>query len=284
MHQSFFPIAAIEPGMILRVILISIVALGILTLLINRLIAIWNRIWPVTTVFENYQALHFHRGRFVAQLSPGEYRFRESTNQIDLYDMRESPLIVSGQEVLTSDHLGLKLSLVVQWRFADLLKVSSVVSSHYSSLHADIQATCRQAVETRTCEELLGNRSAISVEVLENLRVKADRYGIEIVDVSIRDFMLPASLKGIYSKVAEARQEGLAALERARGETAALRSLANASRMIASTPGLALLRTLQTVENASGNATVVLPTEFLKFLNSSTTDAPDHSDKNSGNS
>ncbi|MFM1801960.1 MAG: hypothetical protein RJA81_1312, partial [Planctomycetota bacterium] len=57
MHLSFFLIAAIDPGMILRVILISILALGILTLMINRLIAIWNRIWPVTTVFENYQAL-----------------------------------------------------------------------------------------------------------------------------------------------------------------------------------------------------------------------------------
>jgi len=57
--------------------------------------------------------------------------------------------------------------------------------------------------------------------------------------------------------VVKARQEGLAALEKARGETAALRNLANAAQLIERTPALMQLRLLQVVGQNSGN-TVVL--------------------------
>lgn len=258
-----------------RLILLCILATGMILLLINRVFVLYDRIWPKTLVKEHYLGLHFHRGRYVGQLEPGEYRFRAATNQIDTYDMRESPLLVSGQEVLSSDNLGLKVSLQVHWRYADLVKATSVVSCCHNTLYADIQATCRQVIESRTCEELLKERSAVSSGILEILRIKADRYGIEIVDVSLRDFMLPANLKAIYSKVAEARQEGLASLERARGETAALRSLANAARLMSSNSGLGLLRTLQTLENTAGTSVVVLPTEILKTMNLQSNDKPD---------
>jgi hypothetical protein len=59
--------------------------------------------------------------------------------------------------------------------------------------------------------------------------------------------------------VATARAAGQAALERARGQTAALRSLANAARLAQDVPALLQLRTLQAVE--AGGATVVLRTD-----------------------
>ena len=42
----------------------------------------------------------------------------------------------------------------------------------------------------------------------------------------MRDLTFPGELKKIFAQVVKARQEGLAALEKARGETAALRNLA----------------------------------------------------------
>jgi hypothetical protein len=64
-------------------------------------------------------------------------------------------------------------------------------------------------------------------------------------------------LKKLFAQVTKARQEGLAALERARGETAALRNLANAARLVQDNPALMQLRMLQVVGEQSGN-TVVL--------------------------
>ena len=65
--------------------------------------------------------------------------------------------------------------------------------------------------------------------------------------------MVPSELKRAFAGIVAARREGEAALERARGETAALRSLANAGRMIEDNPGLLQLRILQQLGGSSGN-------------------------------
>jgi hypothetical protein len=69
--------------------------------------------------------------------------------------------------------------------------------------------------------------------------------------------MFPGELKKIFTQVVRARQEGLAALEKARGETAALRNLANAAQLVDRNPSLMQLRLLQVIGQQSGN-TVVL--------------------------
>jgi hypothetical protein len=48
--------------------------------------------------------------------------------------------------------------------------------------------------------------------------------------------MFPGDLKRTMAKVMQARKEGQAALEKARGETAALRNLANAARLMEGIP------------------------------------------------
>ena len=61
----------------------------------------------------------------------------------------------------------------------------------------------------------------------------------------------------MYGQVVKARQEGLAALERARGETAALRSLANAAQLVERNPQLLQLRLLQVAGQQQGSTLVL---------------------------
>ena len=68
---------------------------------------------------------------------------------------------------------------------------------------------------------------------------------------------LPGDLKKIFAQVVKARQEGLAALERARGETAALRNLANAAQMLQRNPQLFQLRLLQVAGQQTGTTLIV---------------------------
>ena len=65
--------------------------------------------------------------------------------------------------------------------------------------------------------------------------------------------MVPSEMKRAFAGIVAARREGEAALERARGETAALRGLANAGRMLDDNPGLLQLRILQQLGASSGN-------------------------------
>jgi len=74
--------------------------------------------------------------------------------------------------------------------------------------------------------------------------------------VAIRDLTLPGELKKLFTQVVKARQEGLATLERARGETAALRNLANAAALVERSPQLLQLRALQVAEQHQASTLV----------------------------
>jgi hypothetical protein len=63
--------------------------------------------------------------------------------------------------------------------------------------------------------------------------------------------MFPGPLKAMFTQVVKAKKESLASLEKARGETAALRSLANAAQMVKRNPELLHLRALQAASSTS---------------------------------
>ena len=68
-------------------------------------------------------------------------------------------------------------------------------------------------------------------------------------------------------KSSKRKKEGLAALEKARGETAASRNLANAAKMVKDNPALLQLRVLQTLEVGRGNSIVLgFPPEATPIL------------------
>ena len=73
----------------------------------------------------------------------------------------------------------------------------------------------------------------------------------------LKDIMFLEKRKEIFTQVVSARKEGLAALEKARGETAALRSLANAAKMLEDNPHLMQPRFVQALGNSSGNTLIL---------------------------
>jgi regulator of protease activity HflC (stomatin/prohibitin superfamily) len=66
-----------------------------------------------------------------------------------------------------------------------------------------------------------------------------------------------SELKSAQAEVIVARAQGLAALERARGETAALRNLANAAALLKDNPALLQLRLVQQLAATTGHTFVI---------------------------
>ncbi len=70
--------------------------------------------------------------------------------------------------------------------------------------------------------------------------------------------MFPADLKRAFADVLKAKQEGQAALERARGESASLRNLANAARVLEGNPALMNLRLMQSLASAQNSGSTLV--------------------------
>lgn len=203
-------------------------------------------------VSDHQWGLLYHNGRFQKQLAPGAYRRFSPPYEVVMLDRRRLLATVAGQEVLTDDNIGLKLSLVAEYRIIDPLKVRTEVESVEQLLHHSIQVAVRKATATRSLDGLLADREPIAAEVQAEVAASLAEVGLEVLAVSLRDFMLGKELRAAYAAVPTARKEGEAALERARGEQAALRNLANAAHMLKDNPDLLQLRVLQTMAQSDG--------------------------------
>ncbi len=190
-------------------------------------------------------------------LPPGTHWVARRVGSITKVDVRPYVLTVPGQELLTSDGIGVKLSLVANVEVTDPAAAVNQVQSYTAALYTIIQVALREIVSGRSLEDLLAGRADIGPKVLEASAEPAQAFGLKVTSVDVRDLMLPGDLKRIFAQEVAARKEGLAALEKARGETAALRNLANAARMVEENPALLQLRLLQQLGAAGGNTVVI---------------------------
>ncbi|MBL7500128.1 slipin family protein [Frankia sp. CNm7] len=209
------------------------------------------------TVLEYQRAVRFHDGRLSRVLEPGRHRYQVRRDSHVTVDLRPRMLTVPGQEILTSDGVGVRVSLLARWKITSPTVYVSASTSAEVELYALLQVAARQTVGERAAESIVTDRSALGQAVLTAaLALEPARLGIEVELVDVRDVMFPGEVRRAFSQVVLAREEARANLERARGEVAAMRALANAARMARGNPELMTLRTLQTI--AESNASVVV--------------------------
>lgn len=210
------------------------------------------------TIFEYERGLKYVEGRFRGVLPPGQYRTGWfSSTTIRRVDVRPQYISVPGQAILTRDGVGLKVSLTAVYEVSDPAIAINQVSDYQQALYLVIQNGLRGVVSAIAIDELMANQTELNQQLLAICAPKVSVLGLRLTEVSIKDLMLPGDLKKLYAQVVQARQDGLAQIERARGESAALRSLTNAARLANDNPNLLKLRMLQAVENSSGNSFVI---------------------------
>ena len=205
-------------------------------------------------IVSDYQsALLFHDGQFKSILEPGKYRFWKSGYQVKGYDLRQQQQILAGQDLLTADQVSLKLSAVVIYRHVDILKGHRAVENLEQALYLEAQLVLREIVAANVAETFLQNKSTFGPALLTAISESAARMGLVVERVDLRDVMLPADLKRSYISVLQQKQEAVASLEKARAETATLRALANAAKLMRENPEMLSLRYLEALQNIGAN-------------------------------
>jgi regulator of protease activity HflC (stomatin/prohibitin superfamily) len=228
-------------------------------------LALAIRLFPFKRIiiYEYQKALKYYRGRCTGTLGPGSYWFFPRSTSIVPVDMRPEFVTVQGQDVLSSDGVTLKISLAAEFEVADASLAVNKNANYRTSLYLTLQLALREIVGREKIEVVLENRNGIGARLMELTSGKASDYGLKLIKADVKDIMFSGDMKNAFSQVVKAQKEGQAALERARGETAALRSLANAARTMDDNPNLLQLRALQTISESSGNTLVLgVPDQF----------------------
>jgi regulator of protease activity HflC (stomatin/prohibitin superfamily) len=222
---------------------------------------------------ESHAGLLYRHGVFVRQLAAGRHviwGFGWTLNPIDL---RKASIVVPGQEVLTSDNVSLKFGLVLTYQVNDPVKAAHETQNWQGDLYNIAQLALRAVVNGIAIESLLQQRAEIGAQLLARAQAEAVKIGVNVLAIEVRDVMFPADLKRAFAEVLKAKQEGQAALERARGESAALRNLANAARVLEGNPALMNLRLMQSLsaaQNAGNTLVLGVPGGFVPLKNGKT--------------
>jgi regulator of protease activity HflC (stomatin/prohibitin superfamily) len=192
-------------------------------------------------------------GELVKVLEPGLHAFWKYQRALktEAVDRRVQAMEVAGQEILTRDKVSLRVNLTALWQVLDVVKARGALSNFVEFVYKELQFAVREAVGTRTLDELLGDKGVLDRDIGAAVRAKVGEHGLAIHSVGLKDVILPGEMKTILNQVVEAEKVAQANLIKRREETAATRSLLNTARMMDENPTLLRLKELETLEKVT---------------------------------
>src|SRR5690349_3783064 len=170
-----------------------------------------------------HRGLRYVDGRLTDVLEAGRYRLPTSSAlirrpkvEVVLVDMRERELTIKGQEILTSDKVAVRVSILTQFQVVDPVAAVEKVAGYEDRLYSDVQLAARRSLASMTLEAILTNRNQLSDDILAELQTGAAGYGVEILRADVKDIVFPGNLQDIMNRVLAAERLAEAQLVEAR--------------------------------------------------------------------
>jgi regulator of protease activity HflC (stomatin/prohibitin superfamily) len=176
---------------------------------------------------DTHRGLWYEDGKLTRILEAGRYEiprksafpfFRRSEVEVVLVDVRERELTIKGQEILTSDKVAIRVSILVQFRVVDPRAAHHVVANYEERLYSDVQLAARRSLASMSLEEILTNRNRLSEDILRDVKEAATGYGVAIVRADVKDLVFPGNLQEIMNRVLAAERMSQVQLVEARAK------------------------------------------------------------------
>jgi len=216
------------------------------------------------------RGVKFMLGKYVGTKEPGWRIILPVIQTMRKVDIRVKAVDVPDQESITKDNISVKINAVIYYKVKDAAKAIIEVENFRHAVSQLAQTTMRNATGGVTLDELLSNRDEISSTIKNIVDKASDPWGIEVINVELKDITLPEEMKRTIAKQAEAERERRAVIIKAEGEVTAAANLSKAAHMLSEAPGALHLRTLQSINDLSSDQsnTVVLamPLEILRAI------------------
>lgn len=174
---------------------------------------------------DTHRGLWYENGVLARVLTAGRYKIPQETwfskpprVELVLVDMRERDLTIKGQEILTSDKVAIRVSIVVRYRVVDPQTAVHAVDNYEDRIYTDVQLAARRSLASMTLEDIMTNRNKLSEDILEDVKETAEGYGVEIGRADVKDLIFPGNLQFVMNRVLEAERLAEAQLIEARAK------------------------------------------------------------------
>lgn len=179
-------------------------------------------------------------------------------------DQRVASVYFGAEETLTKDLVPVNVDAVLFWMVFDPEKAATEVEDYVMAVSWVAQTTMREAIGRISVAELATRREQLDDELKDRIEQKLSPWGIDIIDVEVRDIVIPKELQKAMAAeaVAERRRNARIVLAEAEQDISAM--LADASESYDTDDAAMRLRTMhlacEGMEDAGG--TLILPSNF----------------------
>jgi regulator of protease activity HflC (stomatin/prohibitin superfamily) len=209
-------------------------------------------------------------GRFTSMRKPGLNIVIPVIQRLIKVDVRSTPIDVTKQEVITKDNVTVGIDAVVYMRVVDPVKAVLETTNYVYATSQFAQAALRDVSGNAEMDDILSKREVLSQQIKDIVDRQTDAWGIDVENVKIQNIELPQDMKRAMAKQAEAERERRANVINADGEKLAAQTLADAAKILSTTPGAINLRTLNTLERISTEPSqktmMLFPVELVDAL------------------
>lgn len=227
----------------------------------------------IRIVKEYERGVMFFFGRFTHVIKPGLRFVLVPVFRMQMVDLRTIVTDVPEQDVITKDNVSARVNAVIYFRVIHPDKAVLQVENYLEATSQLAQTSLRSVVGAQELDALLAERERLNDRLQTIIDNQTDPWGIKVSSVEIKHVEIPADMRRVIARQAEAERERRAKVISAEGEWQAAQKLADAAELLATQPGTIQLRYLQTLVEvaAENNSTTIfpIPLEFLEtFLES----------------
>ncbi|MCH7883213.1 slipin family protein [Patescibacteria group bacterium] len=214
------------------------------------------------------KGVKFTLGKYTGLMEPG---WRIVLPIVQFYrkiDLRVKAVDVPDQEAITKDNISVGVNAVIYYKVQEANKAVLEVEDFFFAISQLAQTTMRNAVGQVDLDGLLSQRDRVSENIRSIIDKATDPWGIKVLNVELKDVILPEEMKRVIGKQAEAEREKRSLIIKAEGEVIAASNMTKAARTLSEAKGALHLRTLQSINDISSDKsnTIVfaIPLEVLR--------------------
>ncbi|AXP81707.1 Modulator of FtsH protease HflK [Mariniflexile rhizosphaerae] len=215
----------------------------------------------IRIIFEYKRALKFRFGKYIKTLQPGFRWIIPIVETIQIVDIRVITINVVSQEVMTEDNVPCSIDGVVFFKVIDPEMAVLEVEEYEFAITQLSQAALRDVCGKVELDTILSKREEMGKNIKNIVEVETKQWGIDIIDVKIKDIQLPENMRRMMANQAEAERSRRARIILALAEEQAAGKLLEAGKLIDQSPSAIKLRLYQTLSNiaAEKNSTILFP-------------------------
>ncbi len=215
----------------------------------------------IRIIYEYKRAIKFRFGKYVSTLSPGIKWIIPIVETIQIVDIRVITSNIESQEVMTEDNVPCSIDGVVFFRVDNPEKAILEVEEFDYAITQLAQAALRDVCGKVELDTILSKREEMGKNIKDIVEQETKEWGIEIMDVKIKDIQLPENMRRMMANQAEAERSRRARIILALAEKQAASKLLEAGKLIDQSPSAIKLRLYQTLANIASekNSTILFP-------------------------